>query len=454
MNSESRFRPGSRSLVLVPFVVIAALFACADALAVHRLSVGRAETETIMRDALTSIELVSKMQRDIAEVRVVTDEHILEHRTESMAALDAQMMALWGDYATAAKAYEPLGAQSDDPDEQQVWTEAKAEVEDLRPGLEATLAISRQNLDAEARRSAELLQGSFDRVLHTFMSLTDIARGTAGEALARAEARHRAGVVLLIVLSGVGMILSLVVGETTTRVVQRREELQHRYARVLAQMNSELDAFAGRVAHDLRNPLSTAKLATTRLMHQAPEQYKATEAIQRSLARMEALIDDMLELSRMRATAQASQCDPAAVAAQLGDELAPRAASLDASLAIDVQHATVRCREGLLRQVLWNLVDNAMKYRRKEVHPSVEISGHPVNHGYDLEVRDNGIGMSPEDASRVFDPLFRASRSKGEPGTGIGLSIVRRVVEASGGTLSVSSKLGAGSTFVVHLPRG
>jgi signal transduction histidine kinase len=61
--------------------------------------------------------------------------------------------------------------------------------------------------------------------------------------------------------------------------------------------------------------------------------------------------------------------------------------------------------------------------------------------------------MSPEDATRVFDPYYRASRTKGRSGTGLGLSIVTRVVEASGGTLSVKSKLGAGSTFVVHLPR-
>jgi signal transduction histidine kinase len=102
--------------------------------------------------------------------------------------------------------------------------------------------------------------------------------------------------------------------------------------------------------------------------------------------------------------------------------------------------------------VLWNLVDNAVKYRRTGVHSDVEVRGRVVDHGYELAVEDNGIGMSPEETKKAFDPFYRALRAKEEPGTGLGLSIVKRVVEASGGTLSVRSQLGSGSTFTVRLP--
>jgi signal transduction histidine kinase len=102
--------------------------------------------------------------------------------------------------------------------------------------------------------------------------------------------------------------------------------------------------------------------------------------------------------------------------------------------------------------VVWNLADNAMKYRRTDVPPHVEISGRTYGRTYELAVRDNGIGISHEEAKMVFEPFFRASSGKSEPGTGLGLSIVKRAIEASGGKISVTSEPGSGSEFVARLP--
>jgi signal transduction histidine kinase len=124
----------------------------------------------------------------------------------------------------------------------------------------------------------------------------------------------------------------------------------------------------------------------------------------------------------------------------------------DVNLVIDVQHAQVRCSEGLLRQVMWNLADNAMKYGRAEVRTRVEVCGRATDDRYVLSVRDNGVGISPDETCRVFEPFYRAEGGKGQPGTGLGLSIVKRAVEANGGTVSVTSEIGAGSMFVARLP--
>ena len=94
-----------------------------------------------------------------------------------------------------------------------------------------------------------------------------------------------------------------------------------------------------------------------------------------------------------------------------------------------------------------------MKYQRPDTTPEVEISGGAVDYRYDLRVSDNGLGMSKDDAGRVFEPFYRSPRTQDLPGTGLGLSIVNRVVQASGGTLSVETELGRGSTFIVRLPR-
>ena len=134
--------------------------------------------------------------------------------------------------------------------------------------------------------------------------------------------------------------------------------------------------------------------------------------------------------------------------------LAPHVDGSHVNLLVDVQTATVRCSEGLLRQVMWNLADNAMKYRRAEVCSRIAIRGRVAGGGYELSVEDNGAGISADDTGKVFAPFYRGAGETGPPGTGLGLSIVKRAVEANGGTVSVTSELGRGSTFVARLPLG
>ncbi|HXU83729.1 MAG TPA: ATP-binding protein, partial [Polyangia bacterium] len=124
-----------------------------------------------------------------------------------------------------------------------------------------------------------------------------------------------------------------------------------------------------------------------------------------------------------------------------------------AQLTVEVQPAQVRCAEGLLRQVLWNLVDNAIKYHRSEVPPAVEIRGHIADGEYQLLVCDNGMGMSSEEVSHAFEPLYRGRRVEGINGTGLGLSLVKRVLEAAGGHVEVESEVGRGTAFHIHVPR-
>ena len=112
----------------------------------------------------------------------------------------------------------------------------------------------------------------------------------------------------------------------------------------------------------------------------------------------------------------------------------------------------MRCPEGLLTEALINLADNALKYRRPDEPPRVKMSGHTVGRRYELRVADNGIGMSLDERRQAFAPFYRAHRDPSAPGSGLGLSIVKRIAEASGGDVAVDSALGVGTTFVMHLP--
>jgi len=166
---------------------------------------------------------------------------------------------------------------------------------------------------------------------------------------------------------------------------------------------------------------------------------------------MELLINDLLMLSRIGTEVRNNVCEVVPLVQLLNEELGPSLAAQGAKLRTDLEPSRVRCTEGLLRQVLWNLVDNAVKYRRPDVAPEVDVRGRVVGRHYVLRVSDNGMGMAPEDGARAFEPFFRAERSRELVGTGLGLAIVKRVVEAHGGDVTLESKLGVGTVFIIRL---
>jgi signal transduction histidine kinase len=103
-------------------------------------------------------------------------------------------------------------------------------------------------------------------------------------------------------------------------------------------------------------------------------------------------------------------------------------------------------------EVLQNLLDNAMKYMGDQPQPQIEIGQHPEQNGqHVLYIRDNGMGVAPEYHERIFG-LFNKLDARSE-GTGVGLALVKRIIEVHGGRIWVESELGQGSTFYITLPK-
>jgi signal transduction histidine kinase len=384
------------------------------------------------------------MRGDLDRVKLLADRHVIERDVGTMARLEDQVSRTEADLAAAIDSFESAPML---PAERAPWQELKAALGDVWPRLDEVLMLSRANDDENAYRALLVLEGDFDRADLGLGALFAINRQAADEGEARVASLQRNATASLQVLAIAGVALSGFLGGMVIRTLQGRNER-------LQEVNRELDAFAGRVAHDLRAPLATATLATARLSRQSPsaDQGKSFEALQRSFDRMTRLIEDLLAISRVESEEPRAVCDPAAAADELREQLGPRAQSDEVDLVIDVEPARVRCSEGLFRQVMWNLADNAMKYRRPETRPSVEICGRAAGDRYELSVRDNGVGIDPAETGKVFDAFYRAAGGKGPPGTGLGLSIVKRAVEANGGTVSVTSKVGSGSRFVAKLP--
>jgi signal transduction histidine kinase len=213
------------------------------------------------------------------------------------------------------------------------------------------------------------------------------------------------------------------------------------------------------VSHDLRNPLNVIVIRASLLQRPSVDGAErqlvrqAAQAILRSADRMNRLIADLLDLAQIRAgklAVEQSPQDAQGLIRESLEMLLPLATKMDLKLdGIASGGLRLHCDRGRVLQVLSNLVGNAVKFTEKGGSIFIEARG--IGDEALVLVRDTGHGISEEELPRIFDHLWQAQRSKGG-GIGLGLSIVKGLVEAHGGRLWVESKLGAGTTFFFTLP--
>lgn len=438
-----------RGMLLVAFGLIAVTVALGDLVGTSRARDARRQVAPALANAFRSVDLVSKISRDFGRERLLVDTHIAQREKVGMERVSAQIDAAARELADAAAAYDRLVLFGG---EAEVWARVHAELDGLQPAVGDVLALSSQNRDDQAEQRLAVLDVRFARLNADLAELVDINRRGSLRALAHADAVQRSANLIATALALAAIALTVVVGVITTRLVGRREQQLLVYAGRLEQQNRELDAFAGRVAHDLRGPLTAMSMAASRMLEERQGEAGVASLIRRSVGRMERLIADLLALSQVEAQSRGASCDPAGLVASVREEVASRVGTAEATLRFDVAPARVCARDGLLIQVLVNLVENAIKYRRPETPPVVDVAGAVVEGAYRLTVADNGLGMSPDEMRQAFEPFYRAHRAVTTPGTGLGLSIVKRVVDASGGSVTVRSTLGEGTTFVLRLP--
>jgi PAS domain S-box-containing protein len=237
----------------------------------------------------------------------------------------------------------------------------------------------------------------------------------------------------------------------------RAQAERERLMRELQARNAEMEQFTYTVSHDLKSPLVTISgflgAIERDLREGSPARVASDIARIRSAAsKMSALLEDLLKLSRVGRIG--GPFEPLSIA-----ELALEAAELVAGvleaghIQLDVadDHTLVYGDRGRLLQVFQNLIDNAAKYSAQRPHPRIEVGWRQEVGRCLVFVRDNGIGIVPEYAERIFG-LFEKLDPK-SPGTGIGLALVRRIVEFHGGRIWVESDGQSGSAFWFTLPR-
>jgi two-component system phosphate regulon sensor histidine kinase PhoR len=238
----------------------------------------------------------------------------------------------------------------------------------------------------------------------------------------------------------------------------------------LEQLERARQEFLSNVSHELRTPLTAILTFVETLesgaIDDAANNRRFLQIIQRNAARMRALIDDILELSAIESGAVSVEIKAARLHQIVNDcftALDARAKSKDIELHNKVAaDARVLADPRRLEQILTNLIDNAIKFNREAGSVTVEhtlverhLAGDKKIWRDRITVTDTGDGISPEHIKRIFERFYRVDRARSRElgGTGLGLAIVKHLVRMHGGEVSVDSKLGAGSTFAIELPR-
>lgn len=238
------------------------------------------------------------------------------------------------------------------------------------------------------------------------------------------------------------------------RIQKEHEEL----IKELESKNAELERFTYTVSHDLKSPLVTINGFLNYLQSETakndPERFEHDkERIQEAVDKMHILLGELLELSRIGRIANPSQSIP--FDELVGDTLKLTQGQLDLKgirLEIHPGLPAVYGDRQRLTEVLQNLVDNASKFMGSQTNPRIEIGSEGDENDMPIfYVRDNGVGIPKELQERIFG-LFEKLDPKSE-GSGVGLAIVKRIIEVHGGRIWVEGEPGKGSTFLFTLPR-
>jgi PAS domain S-box-containing protein len=238
-------------------------------------------------------------------------------------------------------------------------------------------------------------------------------------------------------------------------IVRLNQHLQENVVQ-LERSNKELESFSYSVSHDLRAPLRAInnysqmlEEASAKEMGDKSVRYLAN--IQRNATKMDHLIDDLLEFSRLgKKPIEKQQIELKQLIQICVDEILLEHSNLSVTI-LDLP--IVQADYSLLKQVMVNLLSNAIKYSNKKEHPVIEVGTFDKVGMHAFYVKDNGVGFDMQYIDKLFGVFQRLHTNKEFEGTGVGLAIVKRIVEKHGGTVWAEAKVDEGATFYVTLPQ-
>jgi signal transduction histidine kinase len=235
-----------------------------------------------------------------------------------------------------------------------------------------------------------------------------------------------------------------------------QDELKN-YAAELERSNKELSDFAYIASHDLQEPLRKISIFSDRVL-EVKNSYNETqkgylERMGKAASRMQTLIEDLLKLSQVTTKGEPfEKVDLGKIALEVIEDLDAKLQTTQGKISLG-KLPRIEADPFQMRQLLQNLIENALKYHKEDTPPQVLLdSSFTTKTGWTINVKDNGIGLNEKFADRIFVPLERLHGMSAYEGTGIGLAICKKIISRHGGSIFVKSQEGQGATFTFTLP--
>lgn len=438
-------RATARALV-ASFAAVAVAFTVGLAGAQRFIVEIRSAAREITGNSSPSIKSLSAMRSTLRQLEVAVDEHVATCPEARCGPIPARVERLEEELPAEWQRYRLLPTFPGEPD---LWPRVDAGLAGLQQALALALDAGAAGRTREARDRVRLeVNPAFDRL---DAGIAEIIEGDHAQGLAlagRIEDLSRLSTTASVILALLTVGLTILAATLAVQVVRR-------YERAVSERAEDLDQFAGRVAHDVKGPLAAAAAAFHVLRKGSPgAREHAIARGERSLERVQRLVDDLLEFARAGAVAAGGAADVRAVVEEVVGELRPVAEDHQVDVRVEaIADERVACSPGVLTSIVSNLVRNAITHMgRSEVRvvcvraPAVG-TGAPVR----IEVEDTGPGMPGELGDLVFEPFVRGAGA-GVAGTGLGLATVKRFVSAHGGRLGYRARPGEGTLFWLEMP--
>jgi signal transduction histidine kinase len=434
-------------MIILAMLVTVAAFLGASCVALVRLRQIRHDSRAIVTTALPTIRTLSEAHRKLGHLAV-----LIWHLDRGPLAPDTlrEIRRAIDGLAVHADAYAAL--PSNDRERGDWWMVGEC-IGELRAVFDAIDASNPTTPAAEVQvRLASVVDRADAVLLSSIERNATVIEGFVGRIEStRASALRRA-----LVFNGVGVVLAALVLVMVLRSLRRQVVAERCAQSLLEARAAELEAFAGRVAHDLVAPLTPTVLWLERL-RESPDTAtrNAAEKALRGVGRVTELVDALFAFARAPRGEHlvAASSDLEEVAREVVAGFEELAATSHVSLElVSSGPVPIDVHAGIVASILGNLVQNAIRYLGDTPIRRVTVRLQQNNGRARVEVIDTGPGIPPGLLERIFDPYFRAAGRDQSLGLGLGLATARRLVEVHGGSIGVSS-VGAGSTFWFELPR-
>jgi signal transduction histidine kinase len=441
--------------VLLPFVfgIVVLGFVAVTSYSNWRLAALDRASLDIADNAAPSIERLAAARGELRRLQILLRGYL--DRRESGVPADSQ--TIHESRRTMDRSIEEYLALPVFPGERELWGAILGSEDRLNEAV--TLCMSEAER-GDLRAAEALLRQDIATAAESLgVAITEVVEFNAAHSrdLARQIKQMRGrSTSMAFALDGACAVLTVAGAIALRRAMRAHAELEDRHMRLLEERASELEQFAGTVAHDILGPLGVVSFSLELAGRPVDEKTRAGH-VNRGVAaieRVKRLVNDLLEFARAGAKPDPSaRCHVASTIAALVEHLSAETTKARIELIAETDPASeVVCNAGVLMSLVGNLTRNAIKYIGDGAVRRIEISARERGSMVRIEVKDSGPGLPPGLEEHVFEPYVRGP-GPAQPGIGLGLATVKRLAEAHHGTCGVRSVSGEGCTFWFELPK-